>query len=95
LTAPSGAHELFHEVTIAAPAARAWCAELRAGGRRAKEAGLGKPCGVLFTAADLAPVGSMRRAADAYVRAFNEQSVAADAGVYVTASFVISASDTG
>ncbi len=44
---------------------------------------------------DLAPVGSMRRAADAYVRAFNEQSVAADAGVYVTASFVTSASETG
>jgi hypothetical protein len=95
LTAPSGAHELFHEVTIAAPAARAWCAELRAGGRRANAAGIGSGCGVLFTAADLAPVGSMRRAADAYVRAFNEQSVAADAGVYVTASFVISASDTG
>jgi len=37
----------------------------------------------------------MRRAADAYVHAFNEQSVAADAGVYVTASFVTSASQTG
>ncbi len=33
----------------------------------------------------------MRRAADAYVRAFNEQSVPADAGVYVTASFVSAA----
>lgn len=95
LTAPSAAHELFHEVTIAAPSARAWCAELRIGGRRANAAGIGSGCGVLFTAADLAPVGSMRRAADAFVRAFNEQSVAADAGVYVTASFVISASDTG
>jgi len=95
LTAPSAAHELFHEVTIAAPAARAWCAELRVGGRRANAAGIGPGCGVLFTAADLAPVGSMRRAADVYVRAFNEQSVAADAGVYVTTSFVISASDSG
>jgi hypothetical protein len=37
----------------------------------------------------------MRRAADAYVRAFNQQSVAADAGAYVTASFVTSASETG
>jgi 23S rRNA A2030 N6-methylase RlmJ len=91
----AAAHELFHEVTIAAPAARAWCAELRVGGRRANAAGIGSGCGVLFTAADLAPAGSMRRAADAYVRAFNEQSVTADAGVHVTASFVISASDTG
>ena len=82
-------------MTIAAPAARAWCAELRVGGRRANAAGIGSGCCVLFAAADLAPVGSMRRAADAYVRAFNEQSVAADAGVYVMASFVISASDTG
>jgi len=95
LTAPSAAHELFHEVTIAAPAAQAWCAELRVGGRQANAAGIGSGCGVLFTAADLAPVGSMRRAADVYVRAFNEQSVAADAGIFVTASFVISASDTG
>jgi len=95
LTAPSAACELFREVTIAAPAARAWCAELRVGGRRANAAGIGPGCGVLFTAADLAPAGSMRRAADAYVRAFNEQSVAADAGVYVTASVVTSASETG
>lgn len=93
LTAPSAGHDLFHEVTTAAPAALAWCAELRVGGRRAKAAGIGSGCGVLLTAADLAPVGSMRAAADAYVRAFNEQSVAADAGVHVTASFVISASD--
>ena len=38
----------------------------------------------------LAPVGSMRRTADAYVRVFNEQSLTADTGVSVTASFVIS-----
>ena len=96
LTRPSAAHGLFHEVTIAAPAARAWCAKLRVGGRRANAAGIGPGCGVRFSAADLTLVGSMRRAADAYVRAFNEQSVcAADAGVYLTASFVISASDTG
>jgi hypothetical protein len=81
LRSPSAAHELFHEVTIAAPAARAWCAELRVGGRRADAAGIGPGCGVLFSAADLVLVGSMRRAADAYVRAFNEQSVAANAGV--------------
>jgi 23S rRNA A2030 N6-methylase RlmJ len=95
LTASSAAHELFREVTIAAPSARAWCAELRVGGRRANAAGIGSGCGVLFIAADLAQVGSMRRAADAYVRAFNEQRVAADAGVHVTASFVMSASDAG
>jgi hypothetical protein len=35
------AHALFREVTIAAPAARAWCAELRVGGQRAKTAGIG------------------------------------------------------
>ena len=95
LTAQSTAHELFREVTIAAPATRSWCAELRVGGQRANAAGIGSGCGVLFTAADLAPVGSMRRAAEAYVRAFNEQSVATDAGVSVTASFVTSASETG
>ena len=94
LTAASAAHELFHEVTIAAAGARVWCAELHVGGQRANAAGIGSGCGVLFTAADLAPVGSMRRAADACVRAFNEHSVAADAGVHVTASFVTSASDT-
>jgi 23S rRNA A2030 N6-methylase RlmJ len=95
LTASSAAHELFHEVTVAAPAARAWCAELRVGGRRADAAGIGSGCGVLFIAEDLAPVGSMRRAADAYVRTFNEQRIAADADVHVTASFVMSASGTG
>jgi 23S rRNA A2030 N6-methylase RlmJ len=95
LTSRSAAHELFHEVTTAAPSARAWCAELRVGGRRANAAGIGSGCGVLFAAADLAPVGSMQRAADAYVRAFNEQSAAADAGVHVTASFATSASKTG
>ena len=95
LATPSAAHELLHEVSIAAPAAQAWSAELRVGGRRASAAGIGSGCGVLFTGAGLAPVGSMRRAADAYVHAFNEQSVAADAGVYVTASFVTSASETG
>ena len=95
LTTPSAAHELFHEVTVAVPAARAWCAELRVGGRRATAAGIGPGCGVLFAAADLAAAGPMRRAADAYVRAFNEQSTAADAGVHVTASFVMSASAAG
>jgi len=95
LTAPSAAHELFRTVTIAAPAARAWSAELRVGGRRANAAGIGSGCGVLFTAADLAQAAPLRRAADAYVRAFNEQNVTADTGVYVTASFITSASDTG
>lgn len=95
LTAPSAAHELFHEATIAAPSARAWSAELHVGGRRASAAGIGSGCGALFTAADLAPAVSMRRAAEAYVRAFNEQSVAADAGIYVTASFATSASESG
>jgi 23S rRNA A2030 N6-methylase RlmJ len=95
LSALSVSHELLREVTTAAPAARAWCAELRVGGRRANAAGIGSGCGVLFTAADLAPAGSMRRAADAYVRASNEHSAAADTGVYVTASFVTSASETG
>jgi 23S rRNA A2030 N6-methylase RlmJ len=92
VTSRSATHELFHEVTIAAPAARAWSAETRVSGRRANAAGIGSGCGVLFTAADLAPVGSMRRAAEAYVRAFNEQSMAAEAGVCITASFASSAS---
>ncbi len=95
LTEPSATHELFHEVTTAAPAARAWSAELRVGGRRANTAGIGPGCGVLFTAADMAPAVPMWRAADAYIRAFNEQSTADDAGVYITASFVTSASETG
>ena len=82
-------------MTTAAPATLAWSAELRVGGRRANAAGIGSGCGVLFTATDLAPAGSMRRTADAYVRAYNQQSVAADAGVYVTASFATSASETG
>jgi 23S rRNA A2030 N6-methylase RlmJ len=94
LTARSAPHELFHEVITAAPAARAWCAELRVGGQQANAAGIGSGCGVLFTAGDLAPVEPMRRAADAYVRAFNEHSVAADARVHVTASFALTASDT-
>jgi 23S rRNA A2030 N6-methylase RlmJ len=94
LTSRSAPHELFHEVTTAAPAALAWDAELRVGGQRANAAGIGSGCGVLFIAGDLAPVESMRRAADAYVRAFNEHSVAADAGVHVTVSFALTASDT-
>jgi 23S rRNA A2030 N6-methylase RlmJ len=92
LTSSAAAHELFHEVTIVAPAARAWCAELRVGGQRASAAGIGSGCGVLYTAADLRPVAPMRRAADACVLAFNEQCAAASAGVAVTASFVASAS---
>jgi 23S rRNA A2030 N6-methylase RlmJ len=95
LEAPSAAHELFHEVIIAAPAARAWSAELHVGGRRANAAGIGPGCGVLVIAADLAPVASMRYAADAYVRAFNEHSVTAEAGVSVTASFVTSEVEAG
>jgi 23S rRNA A2030 N6-methylase RlmJ len=95
LPSSSAAHELFREVTIGAPATRAWSAELHVGGRRASEAGIGSGCGVLFTAADMSPTRPMRQVADAYVRAFNEQSVAADAGVNVTASFVTSASETG
>ena len=94
LTSRSAPHDLFHEVTTTAPAARAWCAELRVGGQRANAAGIGSGCGVLFTAGDPAPVESMRRAADAYVRAFNEHTDAADAGVHVTASFAQTASDT-
>jgi 23S rRNA A2030 N6-methylase RlmJ len=92
LTSRSAAHELFHDVTSAAPSAAAWCAELRVGGPQAKEAGIGLGCGVVFTAADLSAVRSMRRAADAYVRAFNQHSAAAGAEVHVTASFVTSAS---
>ncbi len=94
LPTTSAAHELFNEATIAAPAAGAWCAELRLGGRLSSAAGIGSGCGVLVTAADLAPVGAMRRAAEAFVSSFNRQSAAADTGVYLTASFVISASDT-
>jgi len=86
---------LSTDADLADRAARAWCAELRVSGQRANAAGIGPGCGVLFAAADLAAAGSMRRAADAYVRTFNEQSAAADAGVHLTASFVISASATG
>jgi len=92
LASSSGAHDLFHQVTIEAPAVRAWCAELRVGGRRANAAGIGSGCGVLFTAADLAPVVPMELAADTYVRSFNEQCAAGDAGVHVTASFIASGS---
>ena len=92
LTSRSTPHDLFREVTAAAPTARAWSAELRVGGQRANAAGIGSGCGVLFTGADLAPVESMRRAADAYVCAFNEHPDAA--GVDVTASFALTASDT-
>lgn len=94
LTSRSAPHDLFHEVTAAAPTAQAWSAELRVGGQRANTAGIGSGCGVLFTAGDLAPVESMRRAADAFVRAFNEHPNAADAGVHVTASYALTASDT-
>jgi 23S rRNA A2030 N6-methylase RlmJ len=94
LTSSSSAHELLGEVTAAAPASRAWSAELRVGGPQSKAAGIGSGCGVVFTAADLAPAGSMRRAADAYVRVFNEQAGAADSGVTLTASFAASVSVT-
>jgi 23S rRNA A2030 N6-methylase RlmJ len=94
LTSRSGPHDLFHEVTAAAPTARAWSAELRVGGQRADAAGIGAGCGVLFAARDLAPVESVRRAADAYVRAFNEHPDAADAGIHVTASFALTTPDT-
>jgi hypothetical protein len=87
LMVPSAAHELFHEVTTGAPTAQAWCAELHVSGRQADTVGIGPGCGVLFTAADLAPAGPMRWVADAFVRAFNEHSAAVDAGVHVTASF--------
>jgi 23S rRNA A2030 N6-methylase RlmJ len=95
LSSSSAAHELFDDVTTAAPAAPAWCAEIRVGGPRASAAGIGAGCDVLLTAADLSPVGLMRQAADAYVRAFNEQCADANADVYVTATFVASASETG
>ena len=94
LSARSAAHQLFDELTVAVPAARAWCAELHVGGQGANAAGIGSGCGVLFTAADLAPVASMRRVADAYIRAFNEQSAAVGGGVRITASFVTSAANT-
>lgn len=95
LSTTPAARELAQGVAVAAPAARTWGAELRVGGPRASAAGIGQGCGVLFTAADRALAGSMRRAADACVRAFNAYSTAAGAGVSVTASFVTSASGTG
>jgi 23S rRNA A2030 N6-methylase RlmJ len=94
LTSRSAPHDLFHDVTAAAPTARAWSAEVRVDGQRANAAGIGSGCGVLFTGTDLAPVESMRRAADAYVCAFNEHRDAADTGVHITASFAMTASDT-
>ncbi len=63
LTAASAAHELFYELTIAVPRARAWCAELRVGEPRANAAGIGSGCGVLLFRRGPQPVGSMRRAA--------------------------------
>lgn len=95
LMEPSAVHELFHEVTTGAPTAQAWCAELRVGGGQADTAGIGPGCGVLFTAADLAPAGPMRRVAEAFVGAFNAHSAATDAGVHVTASFATSAPGIG
>jgi hypothetical protein len=95
LAAASAANELLHEVTGAAPAALACCAELRVSGRRANAAGIGSGCGVLFAAPDLAPAGPMRRAADAFVLAFNEHSAAAGAGLRVTSTFAMSGGSAG
>jgi 23S rRNA A2030 N6-methylase RlmJ len=85
LTTRPPARDMFREA-----AAPAWRAELHVSGPRGSAAGIGPGCGVLFAAADLAPAGSMRRAADAFARAFNEHSAATGAGVTVTASFATS-----
>ncbi|HEY1616660.1 MAG TPA: 23S rRNA (adenine(2030)-N(6))-methyltransferase RlmJ [Streptosporangiaceae bacterium] len=91
LTARPPAREMFGEVAATAPAVRAWRAELRVSGPRASAGGIGRGCGVLFAAPDLAPAGSMQRVAGAFARAFNEHSAAVGAGVSVTASFAASA----
>jgi 23S rRNA A2030 N6-methylase RlmJ len=91
LTAQPPGREMFREVAGASPPTRAWRAELRVSGPRGSAAGIGSGCGVLFAAPDLAPADSMRRAADAFARSFNEHSAATGADVGVTASFATSA----
>ena len=62
--------EMLHDVTTAAPEARAWCAELHVSGPRANLAGIGAGCGILLTG--VAPPPGTRQAAEAFVAAFND-----------------------
>jgi 23S rRNA A2030 N6-methylase RlmJ len=80
--------EVFHEVTTAAPEARAWCAELHVAGPRANLAGMGSGCGILL--AGVAPPPATRQAADAYVAAFNDLAADTDLQVSVEAVFATS-----
>ncbi len=80
--------EVFHEVTTAAPEARAWCAELHVAGPRANLAGMGSGCGILL--AGVAPPPGTKQAADAYVAAFNDLAADADLQVSVEPVFATS-----
>ncbi len=88
LAGPSDSLEVFHDVTAAAPEARAWCAELHVGGPQASLAGLGWGCGILV--AGVAPPPGTRQAAEAYVAAFND--LTADSGMQVSVESVFATS---
>jgi 23S rRNA A2030 N6-methylase RlmJ len=77
--------QMFHDVTTAAPEARAWCAELRVGGPRANLAGVGAGCGVLL--AGVAPPPGTKQAAEAYAAAFNDLTADSDLQVSVEPVF--------
>ena len=88
LTTRGDSLEVFHEVTTAAPEARAWCAELQVAGPRANLAGMGSGCGILL--AGVAPTPATRQAADAYVAAFNDLAADTDLQVSVEPVFATS-----
>ena len=81
--------ELLHDVTTAAPEARAWCAELHVGGPRANPAGIGPGCGILL--AGVAPPPGTRQAAEAFVAAFNDLAADTDLQVSVEPVFTTTA----
>jgi 23S rRNA A2030 N6-methylase RlmJ len=81
--------EVLHDVTTAAPEARAWCAELHVGGPRANLVGLGSGCGILL--AGVAPPPGTRQAAEAFAAAFNDLAADTDLQVSVEPVFTTSA----
>jgi 23S rRNA A2030 N6-methylase RlmJ len=81
--------ELLHEITTAAPEARAWCAELHVGGPRANLVGIGgSGCGILL--AGIAPPPGTRQAAEAFVAAFNDLTADTDLQVSIEPVFATS-----
>lgn len=89
LATPADPLEVFHDVTTAAPEARAWCAELHVAGPRANLAGIGPGCGILL--AGVAPTPATRQAAEAFVAAFNDLAADTDLQVSVEPVFATSA----